>query len=248
MGSSRHETYPKQLTHDDVVMVAELFGNEDDTTTYDQLVKDLDNDGSPLRGTAIQSCPSYLKVVERLCEYYGISNVGRSRLFVDRGHNSTRGHPLSHDPAAYAGRDSSENITVCASFGAEREIAFVRGNTTMSFPQLNNGAFSYGRDVNIRWKHGVSALPANDDTEGTRISIVIWGELKDVKDQDDSPALLEGSGPQRKKSTRKGRGRRENQRSPKKEEKEGDDPSPEVSKDEPPSAVTADKPESQQQY
>lgn len=41
IGSGRAEKYEKKLKHDDVVIVPELFGDEDDWTTYYQLVKEL---------------------------------------------------------------------------------------------------------------------------------------------------------------------------------------------------------------
>ena len=67
----------------------------------------------------------------------------------------------------------------------------------MYFPQTNNGVFTFGRDVNIRWKHGVNALtPAEQDGRG-RISIILWGLARDVIDEDNSPPLLgaDGQGP-----------------------------------------------------
>lgn len=56
-------------------------------------------------------------------------------------------------------RARNQNITVGVSFGATRELAFVRatpqedGNKVrIYFPQTNNGVFSFGRDANILWK------------------------------------------------------------------------------------------------
>jgi hypothetical protein len=46
----------------------------------------------------------------------------------------------------------------CVSFGATRELAFVRAapqengeKVRLYFPQTNNGVFSFGRDANILW-------------------------------------------------------------------------------------------------
>ena len=43
--------------------------------------------------------------------------------------------------------------------------------------------FAFGRDVNIRWKHGVNALPAEEQDGRGRISIILWGWCKGVKDE-----------------------------------------------------------------
>lgn len=55
------------------------------------------------------------------------------------------------------------------SFGARRELAFLRATpqetgdkVKVYFPQTNNGVFSFGRDVNILWKHGINAMPEEE--------------------------------------------------------------------------------------
>ena len=50
--------------------------------------------------------------------------------------------------------------------------------------------FSFGRDVNIAWKHGINALPENEQTGKGRISIILWGNAKDVIEEKNSPPLL----------------------------------------------------------
>ena len=49
---------------------------------------------------------------------------------------------------------------IVVSFGATRELAFLHANNKCKayFPQTNGMLFSFGRDVNIRWKHGINAL------------------------------------------------------------------------------------------
>ena len=58
-------------------------------------------------------------------------------------------------------RARNQNITVGVSFGSTRELAFLHADTKNKayFPQTNGMLFSFGRDVNIRWKHGINALP-----------------------------------------------------------------------------------------
>jgi hypothetical protein len=50
--------------------------------------------------------------------------------------------------------------------------------------------FSFGRDVNINWKHGVNALPDNEKDGKGRISIVLWGLVEDVIEEDNSPPMV----------------------------------------------------------
>lgn len=50
--------------------------------------------------------------------------------------------------------------------------------------------FSFGRDVNINWKHGVNALPEDEQSGQGRLSIVLWGMCKDVIEEKGSPPLL----------------------------------------------------------
>ena len=87
------------------------------------------------------------------------------------------------------------------SFGATRELAFIRASplengdkVRLYFPQTNNGAFSFGRDANILWKHGINALsPDQQDGKG-RISIIVWGLAKNVIEEEGSPPLLGSEG------------------------------------------------------
>jgi len=50
--------------------------------------------------------------------------------------------------------------------------------------------FTFGKDVNINWKHGVNALPKNEQNGKGRISIILWGLVTDVVDEPGSPPLL----------------------------------------------------------
>ena len=110
--------------------------------------------------------------------------------------------PFHADSAAFnPQRARNQNITVGASFGAERELSFlhVGKGTDLAFPQTNGTAFSFGRDVNIRFQHGIRALPPDKQSTvrgavevgGGRISIVLWGFVEAVDENDpDSPPML----------------------------------------------------------
>ena len=83
-----------------------------------------------------------------------------------------------------------------------RELAFIRAQESdqkckIYFPQSNNGVFSFGRDANIHWKHGINALPPQEQDGKGRISIILWGLAKSAIEEDGSPPLLgsDGRGP-----------------------------------------------------
>lgn len=65
------------------------------------------------------------------------------------------------------------------------------------FPQCNNGVFSFGRDANILWKHGINALPPDEQDGKGRISIILWGLAQNAIEEIGSPPLLgsDGRGP-----------------------------------------------------
>jgi hypothetical protein len=50
--------------------------------------------------------------------------------------------------------------------------------------------FTFGKDVNIRWKHGVNALPNSQQTGKGRISIILWGLVTNTTDEPGSLPLL----------------------------------------------------------
>eukprot|EP00984_Skeletonema_dohrnii_P009447 scaffold3620_cov121-Skeletonema_dohrnii-CCMP3373.AAC.1 len=116
-------------------------------------------------------------------------------------------------------RAKDQNITVGVSFGARRELAFLHATPQQNgekckiyFPQTNNGVFSFGRDVNIQWKHGVNALPEEEQDGKGRISIVLWGLAENVIEEEGSPPLLgaDGQGPHAQRDGHRGNHRRGN--------------------------------------
>lgn len=88
-GSPHLEAYNRVLKHDDVVVVPEFFGDEDDWTLYHQLlneIKELQKQGVP--GTQWKRCPkavgkhmacanpmkcaTFKEIVTKVCKYFGI--------------------------------------------------------------------------------------------------------------------------------------------------------------------------------
>lgn len=67
-----------------------------------------------------------------------------------------------------------------------RELAFFKAGgeeCKIYSPQPNNGVFSFGRDANTTWKHGVNRLTPNQQDGTGRISILLWGLTQDVIDE-----------------------------------------------------------------
>lgn len=101
--------------------------------------------------------------------------------------------PFHHDSAAFnPQRARNQNITVGVSFGATRELAFLNAKSgeKIYFPQTNGMLFSFGRDVNILWKHGINALSEENKDEKGRVSIILWGQAPRVKEEGGSPPML----------------------------------------------------------
>jgi hypothetical protein len=79
------------------------------------------------------------------------------------------------------------------------------------FPQTNGMLFSFGRDsaccmphtcttflitshvisANIIWKHGLNALPEDQQKTGKgRVSIILWGQVSDVIEEAGAPPMV----------------------------------------------------------
>jgi len=268
IGSSRSDKYKKVLKHDDVVIVPEMFGAEDDWSIYYTLVKEMReiqekeknegssehahgqnenknngdshnkgrnnrhnsksewipwHEGAHLISKKPDESSTYQSIVKRLCEYFDIDTNKPVGTRFNWYKDSNDWKPFHHDSAAFnPSRAKNQNITIGASFGCMRELAFIRTKTYASdsnshhslgwsdknddasdnkcklyFPQNNNGVFSFGRDANIHWKHGINALPPAEHDGKGRISIILWGYARNIVEEDGSPPLLgsDGYGP-----------------------------------------------------
>ena len=113
IGSARTERYNKVLKHDDVVIVPELFGAEDDWKLYYQLVQemtDLQNqnvkgsewmswhEGAHLIVKKPEGSPTFQSIIDKLCVYFNIrkESIGfRFNWYKD----SSDWKPFHHDSA-----------------------------------------------------------------------------------------------------------------------------------------------------
>ena len=239
VGNPNAGRFDKTLKHDDVVIVPELFGPENNWDLYYQLVSEITelqnsqvknsdfipwHEGAHLICKSPEKSSTFQRIISKLCDYFNIdaSSAGtRFNWYKD----SSDWKPFHHDSAAFnPKRAKSQNITVGVSFGATRELAFIRASDNnnnnnkhqgqgqdpvrLYFPQTNNGVFTFGRDVNILWKHGVNALPPEEQDGKGRISIILWGLARDVVEEEGSPPLLgsDGQGPHASSSNHHRRG------------------------------------------
>jgi len=229
VSSASHNTYPRKMKHDDVIIVPELFGREDDWSLYYRLVDEMRDsqqkqdvrgsewiswhEGAHLISKNPKGSPTFHKIIDRLCEYFKIRRESIGTRF-NWYRDSCDWKPFHHDSAAFNPvRAKNQNITVGVSFGATRELAFIRAKPfedekkcRLYFPQTNNGVFSFGRDANILWKHGVNALPESEQDGKGRISIILWGLAMDVVEEEGSPSLLgsDGQGPHAQRDHHRG--------------------------------------------
>mmetsp|Transcript_2636 Transcript_2636/g.7513 ORF Transcript_2636/g.7513 Transcript_2636/m.7513 type:complete len:264 (-) Transcript_2636:168-959(-) len=194
-----------------------MFGKEEDMSIYDRLVeeiKQLQNDnvegaewtswhqGTHMIAKDAQGSKTFQEITDKLCEYFHVkkeTTFTRLNWYKD----SKDWKPFHHDSAAF-NKDiaKKQNVTVGVSFGACRELAFLKTKSTEAeqgqeddacrvyFPQPNNGCLTFGRDVNINFKHGINALPESEQDGKGRISIILWGWTDNVIEEESSPAMV----------------------------------------------------------
>ncbi|KAK3266642.1 hypothetical protein CYMTET_24753 [Cymbomonas tetramitiformis] len=203
----KRKRFEQPLKHDDVVVVPEFFCAEDDLSMYYSLVEEMRelqkqgqnksewiswHEGCHLISQNPKGSPTYEGILKRISEYFNMKPNSQGTRF-NWYRDSADWKPFHNDSAAYnPKRAQTQNITVGISFGATRELAFLHTATGLRtyFPQTNGMLFSFGRDVNINWKHGVNALPAEQHDGQGRISIVLWGLAQDVIEEEGAPPLL----------------------------------------------------------
>jgi len=192
--------YRKTLNGDDVLIVPELLCGEDDLSLYHTIVSEIRSaqdegikdtkwaswkDGCHLINKAPECSEAYCTAVAKVISYFRIADASmytRFNWYV----NGADWKPLHHDTAAFSQRRvGKQNITVGVSLGGERELVFrhVQHGTLAYFPQPNGMAFSFGRRININWKHGINALPVEKHNQLGRISIIFWGWSDLVEDE-----------------------------------------------------------------
>ena len=120
------------------------------------------HEGAHLISKCPDSSPTYQMVLKKMLTYYNIDTTmpygTRFNWYVD----CSDWKPFHHDSAAFNEfRAKSQNITITASFGCERELAFIHSKALENeggrkvrvyVPNTNGMLISFGRDANINWK------------------------------------------------------------------------------------------------
>lgn len=191
------KSYDRPFGSRDVVVVRDLFvapgvDINTDLSIYNKLLAEIQSSG--VDETALwkswhgdshliaddkknwkKQCPTFSWIVEKLAEYFRM-DVQATRLNWYR--DSTEWKPFHHDAAAMKpDKAKTQNMTVGVSFGAERDAAFehAKNRCVVSMPQPNGTVYTFGRDVNILWRHGIPQLAPSIQNKDGRISIICWG-------------------------------------------------------------------------
>ena len=198
--------YPKPCKHDDVIIVPGFGCEENDWSLYYKLVEEMRslqdsgqkrsewipwNEGCHLISKNPKNCPTYEAIVNKMCEYFKIVQTRKVKTRFNWYRDSSDWKPFHHDCAAYSMKMSRhQNVTVGISFGDTREIAFLnKAKTRLYIKQKNGMLFHFGRDVNINWQHAVNALPKDEQTGKGRISIIVWGWVRNCVEEPGSPQI-----------------------------------------------------------
>lgn len=184
----------KQLTVHDVCYVPSLFCGGKDTTMYEKILKEVKSASSKQDELFVEwhgdshviandkvgenwksKCPTLLSVIKTMETFFDFT-VNATRVNWYRP-ESDDWKPYHHDRAAFTPGEP-QNFTIAASFGCTREIGFehAKKGTKLFFGVANGSAYTFCRDVNIEWKHGV--IPTKEKHEIGRISIIAWGLRK----------------------------------------------------------------------
>lgn len=191
-GRSGPDDCAPPLTVHDVLFVPELFCAEHDYALYRDMLAELEassggedifqlwhgdshviaNDRAQ-RGAWKTNSRMFQRVLKRIETYFGMTIAATRLNWYREGTNDWK--PFHHDRAAFT-PDCPQNLTVACSLGpTTREVGFehARTGTTVFMAAPNGSAYTFSRDVNCEWKHGVIPLAAPAD--GGRISIIAWG-------------------------------------------------------------------------
>jgi len=186
------EIYNRKHSTRDVVIVNNLFGNIDNMNIYNSLLEEINKSGVNLErlwkswhGDSHwiaddklnwkEKCPTFKMVLDKIQKYFNMDiKATRFNLYKD----SSEWKPFHHDAAAVkSDKAKTQNATVAVSFGAERDAAFehAKTKTIISIPQPNGTIYTFGKDVNIIWKHGIPQVSEKNYNDNGRISIIAWG-------------------------------------------------------------------------
>jgi hypothetical protein len=184
------------LQSKDVIVVPDLFCSSEDWTIHDKLLEEMDRCGvdsdklwklwhgdSHLIADDHMNfkakCPTFLNVLDRIRDYFKM-DIKATRFNLYRDDKDWK--PFHFDAAAVKpDKAKTQNITVGVSFGQTRDIAFEdaleakKHRRVISFPMPNGFTYAFCKDINVNWRHGITPIPEDKQTNKSRISIICWG-------------------------------------------------------------------------
>eukprot|EP00012_Vannella_robusta_P003721 CAMPEP_0206187662 /NCGR_PEP_ID=MMETSP0166-20121206/3132_1 /ASSEMBLY_ACC=CAM_ASM_000260 /TAXON_ID=95228 /ORGANISM="Vannella robusta, Strain DIVA3 518/3/11/1/6" /LENGTH=327 /DNA_ID=CAMNT_0053603281 /DNA_START=847 /DNA_END=1827 /DNA_ORIENTATION=- len=180
-----------KLTVHDVCYVPSLFCDESDTSIYEKIIQEVTSASKKkdelfvewhgdshviandrVGGDWKAKCPTLLSIFEKMETFFDFTKNATRVNWYRPGSEDWK--PYHHDRAAFTAGEP-QNFTISASFGCTREVGFehARNKGKVFIPVANGSAYTFCRDVNIEWKHGV--IPSKTKSELGRISIIAWG-------------------------------------------------------------------------
>ena len=196
-----NENIPK-LTSRDVLLSPKLFDDFGQYEIYNKLVYEIENCGIPedkllkmwhgnnTEGTHLiaddhckwkEYCPTFNMIISRLKTSFNI-DIKATRFNWYR--ESDHWKPFHHDAAAIKPEKSlTQNFTIAVSFGATKDAAFehAKTKTVISMPQPDSTIYSFSKDTNVIWRHGI-LQDKNTDVGIGRISIIAWGYIDGMEE------------------------------------------------------------------
>jgi Zinc finger C-x8-C-x5-C-x3-H type (and similar) len=200
--SGREPVIPAHIQSRDLIIVSNLFGEQNDFSIYHRLMSELNSCGIPedqlwklWHGDSHliaddhtkfkDRCPTFVSILDRIRTYFQM-DIKATRLNVYRDQEDWK--PFHHDAAAVKpDKARIQNFTVGVSFGATRDAAFedalsanVQDRRILSLPLANGMTYCFTKDINIRWRHGILQHTTNpyfqlEHSPEGRISIIAWG-------------------------------------------------------------------------
>lgn len=196
--------YPRALKHDDVVVVPRF----ESPGAYSDLLSEIEalqyhgeegseyiswHEGCHLLVQHPEKSATFQTIITKICRYFDIDKdtiAVRYNFYKD----DVDWKSAHHDSAAFnRSRAKRQNITVGLSLGRTRELFFkhAKKGTVINMPMPSGSLYSFGKAVNIRFMHGITAVPEDEQRDEGRISIIVWGLSRKTVDEPNEPTILE---------------------------------------------------------
>jgi len=193
LGDGKKEAYDNEIQSRDVILIPNLFEELGDV--YNKIIDEVD----AIKNTKIWKpwhgdthliaddhevwkvhSPTFNAVIDKIKKYFNM-DIKATRL---NWYDAKEFKPKHHDAAAIDEKKAKlQNLTVGVSFGETRSVEFehAKTRTSMNINLPNGYTYTFSKDVNIQWRHGIPPLPNNlVEKSGCRISIIAWGYAPQV--------------------------------------------------------------------